>query len=150
MALLYTGTDGMTLYYLWYLLFACLGAFYADIYISFLLLDLIVKNPTTADILDAVVIPRNSLIVAFIMGAFVIYIYTFFIFIYMPYRITADDDMTPGGMEGDDCVTLWGCYKYVFAYGFRAGGGIGEMLYVDVGDAAWLLLSFFLVVTVAA
>ncbi len=149
MAMAYTGTDGMTLYYFWYLLFAGLGAFYADIYITYLLLDLIVKNPTTADILDAVVIPRQSLIVAFIMGAFVIYIYTFFIFLYMPYRITADDDMTPGGMEGDDCVTLWGCYKYVFAYGFRAGGGVGEVMFVDVGDAAWLHLTFFLVVTVA-
>jgi inositol 1,4,5-triphosphate receptor type 3 len=148
-AILYTAMDGMTLYYLWYLLFACLGAFYEDIYITYLLLDLIVKNPTTADILNAVVIPADSLIVAFIMGAFVIYIYTFFIFIFMPYRITADDDMTPGGMDGMNCVTLWGCYKYVFAYGFRAGGGVGEVMFVDVGDAVWLHLTFFLVVTVA-
>ena len=118
-------------------------------YITFLLLDLIVKNPTTADILLSVVNPHKSLIVAFIMGAFVIYIYTFFIFVFMPYRIIADDDMTPGGMDGLDCITLWGCYKYVFAYGFRAGGGVGEVMFADVGNAVWLHLTFFLVVTVA-
>ena len=67
----------------------------------------------------------------------------------MPYRIIADDDMTPGGMDGLDCETLWGCYKYVFAYGFRAGGGVGEVMFGDVGDAVWLHLTFFLVVTVA-
>ena len=148
-SILYTATDPMTLYYIWYLLFACLGAFLHDMYITFLLLDLIVKNPTTADILLSVVNPHKSLIVAFIMGAFVIYIYTFFIFIYMPYRIIADDDMTPGGMDGLDCITLWGCYKYVFAYGFRAGGGVGEVMFGEVGDAVWLHLTFFLVVTVA-
>ena len=147
--LLYTALDPMTLYYIWYLLFACLGAFHHDMFITFLLLDLIVKNPTTADILNAVVIPRAQLIVAFILGAFTIYIYTFFIFIFYPYRITSDDDGTPGGSDEMDCVTLWGCYKYVFAYGFRAGGGVGDVMYHDVGNAAWLHMTFFLIVTIA-
>jgi len=146
---LYTAFDPMTLYYCWYLLFACLGAFYHDMFITFLLLDLIVKNPTTADILAAVVIPRKQLAVAFVLGAFTIYIYTFFIFQFMPYRITADDDMSPGGMDNLDCVTLWGCYKYVFAYGFRAGGGIGDVMAHDIGNAIILHITFFLVVTVA-
>jgi hypothetical protein len=146
---LYTALDPMTLYYCWYFLFACLGAFYHDMFITFLLLDLIVKNPTTADILNSVLIPKNQLAVAFVLGAFTIYIYTFFIFYFMPYRLTADDDGTPGGADEMDCVTLWGCYKYVFGYGFRQGGGIGDIMYHDIGYPMLLHYTFFLIVTVA-
>ena len=76
---LYTATDGMTLYYLWYLSFSVLGMAYDNMFIIFLLLDIVAKNATTRDILNAVLYPWKQLVVAFILGIFIIYIFTFFI-----------------------------------------------------------------------
>ena len=76
----YTATDGMTMYYLWFLLFSVMGNAYDPMYITFLpFLYLIFNNPTIADILNAVIQPIKQLVVALILGIFIIYIFTFFI-----------------------------------------------------------------------
>ena len=145
----YTAFDGMTIYYLWFLLFALLGVAYDTMYLPFLLLDIVVKNPTTRDILNSVIQPRQQLAVAFILGIFIIYIYSFFLFAYEP---LAPQDLNNflalGGTQMSDCNTLWGCFKFAFAYGFRQGGGIGDVIEHDIGNMSFMHITFYLFVTV--
>ena len=150
--ILYTALDGMTIYYLWFLLFALLGAAYDTMYLPFLLLDIVVKNPTTRDILNSVIQPRQQLGVAFILGIFLIYIFSFFLFAYEP--LAPQDlnnfvSLSGTGAQLADCNTLWGCFKFAFVYGFRQGGGIGDVIQHDIGDMAMMHIIFFLFVTTA-
>jgi hypothetical protein len=77
--ILYTATDAKTMYYFLYLLLSLLGLFIADYFLPFLLLDIVAKNATTRDILNAVVIPRKQLIMTVVLAVFVTYIYSYFL-----------------------------------------------------------------------
>lgn len=49
---------------------------------------------------------------------------------------------------GDVCSSMWKCVKYVFCYGLRQGGGIGDLLPLTV-LSRWLIDTlFFIVVTI--
>ena len=68
----------MTLYYFVYTILAFVGWIWNNIFLIFLLFDIVVKNSTVRDILNSVVIPRHQLMMASLLGVFVIYIITFF------------------------------------------------------------------------
>jgi hypothetical protein len=54
-----------------------------------------------------------------------------------------------GVFPGDnDCVDLWGCFKFVLCYGLRQGGGIGDIMNLSIGDQWISDLTYFLVVSV--
>eukprot|EP01037_Dinobryon_pediforme_P016723 gene16723-16903_t len=78
----YTAAEPMTLYYLGYLAFVLLGSLYSYNFLPFLLLDIIVKNSTTQDVLNSVIFPRNQIAVGAILTMFIIHIYGFFLFLY--------------------------------------------------------------------
>jgi hypothetical protein len=71
-------SDAMSIYYLGYLTISILGYVIDNYFLSLLLLDIIVKNSTTRDVLKAVVKPRKQILMACILGVFVIYIFAFF------------------------------------------------------------------------
>ena len=75
----YTAAEPMTLYYLGYLAFVLLGSLYSYNFLPFLLLDIIVKNSTTQDVLNSVIFPRNQIAVGAILTMFIIHIYGFFL-----------------------------------------------------------------------
>jgi len=75
----YTFTEPLTLYYTYYVILACLGLFVQNYYCALLLLDIIVKDSTTRDVLNSIVSPRKQLIMAFILIVFVVYIFSFFV-----------------------------------------------------------------------
>ena len=58
--------------------FALMGLVHSDIWVAFLLFDLIVKDPTTADVLTAIYYPRKQLGMACVLGLFVTYIHAYF------------------------------------------------------------------------
>ena len=78
-AMIYTATDGLTMYYFVYLTFCLLAINYSDVFLTFLLLDIVVKNSTTRDVLNAVIYPRKQLGMTLILGIFVGYIFAFII-----------------------------------------------------------------------
>jgi hypothetical protein len=78
-ALLNVASDSLTMYYVIYLLISFLGVFQENYYCSLLLLDLVVKDATTRDVLNAIVTPRKQLFFALILMLFVIYIFSYFI-----------------------------------------------------------------------
>ncbi|KAJ1428063.1 hypothetical protein B484DRAFT_450044, partial [Ochromonadaceae sp. CCMP2298] len=146
-AVLMTASDPKTLYFFAYLLLSLLGLLAADYYLPFLLLDIVAKNATTRDVLNAVVIPRQQLLMTVVLAIFVTYIFAYFIFKYFRDQL--------GGIYGDgiypgsgDCKNLWGCFKFVLCYGIRQGGGVGDVMELSIGSR-WLIDSaYFLVVIV--
>jgi inositol 1,4,5-triphosphate receptor type 3 len=89
--------------------------------LTFLLLDIVVKNSTTRDVLNAVVFPRKQLMATLILGMFLGYIFSFFLF----YNFR--DEMQDGATK-NDCDTLLHCMQTCLSYGLRYGGGINEQL----------------------
>ena len=78
--ILYTALEPMTVYYIGYLAFTILG-FINYSFMPFLLLDIIVKNSTTQDVLNAVIFPRNQIMMGAIIILFIMNIYSFFLVI---------------------------------------------------------------------
>jgi hypothetical protein len=78
----YTATDGMTLYYVIYLTISIFGVVLQNYYVTLLLLDIVVKNSTTRDVLNSVITPRKALGMGVLLQAFVIYIYAFYTVIF--------------------------------------------------------------------
>ena len=77
-SIIYSAIDGMTAYYVWFLVVSILAVVLADYYMSVLLLDIVVKDATTRAVLRAVVTPWKALAMGALLQAFVIYIYSFF------------------------------------------------------------------------
>jgi hypothetical protein len=78
-SILYTALDPMTLYYVWYFSFTILGQFFSYDFLPFLLLDIIVKNATTRDVLNAVIVPRKQILAGAVVIVFIVQIYAFFL-----------------------------------------------------------------------
>jgi hypothetical protein len=76
---LYTAAEPMTMYYLWYLSFTVLGGYVSYDFLPFLLLDIIVKNSTTRDVLNAVIVPRRQIAMGGVVILFIVQIYSFFL-----------------------------------------------------------------------
>ena len=62
---------------------------------------------------------------------------------------SAVQDQNHFGSYLDYCNSLWGCFKFMFVYGFRQGGGIGDAMMEDIGNMSFLHISYFLIVTIA-
>ena len=93
---------------------------------SFLLLDIIVKNSTTRDVLKAVSLPARQLFATTLLALFVMYIFAFSIFVWFR------DDMPRSGLGADasegECSTLYGCLQTTIGFGMRKSGGIGDYM----------------------
>ena len=140
-ALMYTALDPMTMYYLIYVIIAILGTAVAHYFIALLLLDIVVKDVTTGDVLNAVIQPRVQLGYALLLGTFVIFIFSFYTFWY--YRDSVDSgDVDPF------CNTLYDCTKFCISYGLQNGGGIGDNMYHAKDERLLLDLMWFIVVLV--
>jgi hypothetical protein len=74
-----TASDPKTVYFCAYLVLSLLGLLAADYYLPFLLLDIVAKNATTRDVLNAVMIPRKQLGMTVVLAVFVTYIFSYFI-----------------------------------------------------------------------
>ena len=66
--------DPLTLYYFVYLVFAAIGENVLFL-LTFLILDIVVKNSTARDVIKAVVYPSKALLMSFLLMAILMYIY---------------------------------------------------------------------------
>lgn len=139
-AIMATSLDFMTMYYFLYLFLACsvqsnpaLG--------TLLLLDIVVKNSTTRDVLNAVVYPWKSLFFTVLLGLFIIYIFAMNVFLDFPDDFVADGSAL-------DCSTLFKCFKASSNYGLRLSGGIGDIMTHTLKDRLILDIGYFVIVLV--
>ncbi|KAJ1386101.1 hypothetical protein B484DRAFT_302257, partial [Ochromonadaceae sp. CCMP2298] len=129
--------EPLTAYYVIYLVISILGVVLENYYCALLLLDIIVKNSITRDVLMAMVTPWKQLVMATLLQAFVIYIYSFYIFYFFP------NDVDDGW-----CNSLYACLKFTLSYGLQNGGGVGDGFIHSVGQRLLLDLSFYCIVIV--
>jgi hypothetical protein len=146
MALLNTMLDAMTLYYFIYTLFAALGLKFR-IFSAFLLLDIIVKDPTSQDVINAIVYPRRQLGATALLGFFVVYIFAMIVF----QSFSDDFSYTDEGPEGsfpEDCRSLLRCFAVTMMYGLRLSGGIGDIMKHTWSTRLWIDFLYFLIVLI--
>lgn len=111
MAIIWTALDPMTLYYLVYVLMACLSL-RVDHILPFFLLDVVIKNSYAMDVMIAVFYPIKQLVIAVILFLFVMYIFGITMFL--------EPEINEGLEFPEDCESLWKCYKFVAGYGISA------------------------------
>jgi hypothetical protein len=87
-------TDGMTVYYVIYLLICIFGLVFNDFWTTFLLLDIIVKNGVCRNVLNSVVYPYKQLGMTLILGLFVAYIYAYLYYTYFAGDLYASEPIT--------------------------------------------------------
>lgn len=138
--------DGMTFYYWGYFAFCICGKYVENyLFLPLLLLDLVMKNSTAMDVVNAIVIPRKELALVCIICVFVVHLYTHFIFHYFRDEFYSFNYKTP---LYTDCTTFFSCFTSALRYGLSQPGGIGDELNHTVGDRFLLDLTFFLVVII--
>lgn len=101
------------LYYLGYMILAFLGLFVHPFCYSFHLTEIIVRYPTMRNVIDAVVKPRQAIILTFIL--FVIMSYFFTLIGYLAF------DKYYGGF----CESTYECLLTTIDQSFKVNGGVG-------------------------
>ncbi len=139
-AALQTALDPVLLYYLLYLAVSLLGIFSTDLFSTFLLLDIVMKNSTTRDVLNSVVYPRKQLGMTVVLGIFVAYIFSFIEFYYFRDEFVGD--------AAGNCQNLWSCMKVVTGYGLRLGGGIGDIMRHTLGKRYSVDMLYYIIVLI--
>jgi len=125
-----TALDPMTLYYLVYVLMACLSTA-LDYILPFFLLDVVIKNSYAMDVMIAVFYPIKQLSIAVVLFLFVMYIFGIAMFL--------EPSLNQGLVYPDDCESLWKCYKFVAGYGISAD----LSFYVAGLNAIWVYMVAF-------
>jgi hypothetical protein len=175
LSVLYTSTDGMTVYYFIYVIVCGLAINVSDILLTFLLLDIVVKNSTTRDVLYSVINPRKQLAMTVLLGVFVIYIFSFFIvstslpcpcplfssplppnppppsfpvLLFLSAQFYNFRGEMLDGLTKKDCSTLWKCFQFSVGYGLRFPNGVSEQMNHTLGDRYPVDVLYFLVVLV--
>eukprot|EP00941_MAST-03F_sp_MAST-3F-sp1_P005851 g5851.t1 len=113
-----------TSYYLLYCTCAILGSAGYYWVFSLHLLDIVVRDETTRNVLKAVIQPIYQLAMASVLGIFVMFIFSLIYFLQWP------DDFSDG-----ECQYLWSCFFFVFRGGLQ--GNLADFLkfhQVDVVD----------------
>ena len=142
-AMLLSMTDGMTIYYIVYLGICLLALVTEESYwLPFLLLDIVVKNSTCRNVLNAVMLPYKQLGMTLVLGLFVTYIYAY---IYYTYFL-GDAFFGMGLIRAPK--NLFSFFIISWGWGLRAGGGNGDWFRHNINGRWMLDLSYFIIVNV--
>lgn len=124
--------DPLTLYYLCYVVFTSAGIEY-DVLITFLLLDIIVKNNYAMDVIIAIVYPFKQLLMA--IGLLLIFMYIFAMTLFLFYN-SSKHILYPSS-----CNTLYHCFIFVVYDGRSAD--FGPFLTQLIDEKSWILYTIF-------
>jgi inositol 1,4,5-triphosphate receptor type 3 len=139
-------TKSLTGYYVAYVVIALLGLKY-PIANSLLLYDILIKNPTSRDVLMAVVIPIKQLMATVVLGVFTIYFFA--LVIYENFQGDLPLASLEAGYTRRRCETLLACFQFTLGEGLRNGGGVGDVLLGDkMGPRFIVDFVFFLLVII--
>ena len=120
----YALTDILQMWYILYLVVTMVSVLKSYLFLSLLLLDFIVLDTTSRDVLYAVVIPARQLFSTFIIMVIVLYITAVIVFTFF-----RDEYLS---FEGDN-NTMWVSVVLAFNYGIRATEGLGQYMFDTTG-----------------
>jgi hypothetical protein len=124
LSLFYALTDFLQVWYFVYFGVTLLAIFKSYLFLSLLLLDFIVLDATSRDVLYAVVIPARQLFSTFIIMMIVLYITAVVIFVFFRNDYLSFED---------DNNTMWVSVVLAFNYGIRATEGLGQYMFDTTG-----------------
>lgn len=134
-ALLKTACDPLPLWYLVYFICTLLGLFYDPLFLCALLLDFVVLDSITRDVLFAVTDPARQILSTVALVTIVVYIFSVVLF-----------DMFWFDMTTFPETTLWETVKVGFAYGIRGEYGVSHEMTNTIGHRVILDVLFWVVV----
>ena len=146
MAAVHTAVDPMTMYYFAYTVLATV-AYFHPICSTALLLDIVVKSPTSRDVINAVVYPRRQLAATATLCFFVVYIFAFIIFQVYSDDFAYNDELDDADFP-EDCKTLLRCFVVTLMYGMRLSGGQGDVMEHTWRTRLWVDYAYFIIVLV--
>jgi len=138
-AIIFALTDPMPFWYICYLGVSILSLWKSYLFTSILLLDFVVMDSTSRDIMYAVVYPARQLATAIFIILIMVNVFAGIVFTF--YR----DEFDLDNMEGD---TLWKTYKLAITYGVRANEGIGAYMKPNTSSRFVMDMFFYLIITV--
>lgn len=105
-------------------LFCLLGLTLSKLFLAFLMIDIITLSPLLENVISAFSMKKKALIIVFMFGSVLIYIFTSIIYFTMLKQnwVFADDD------DLEMCYNFLQCYIMTLNFGMRSGGGIGEVI----------------------
>ena len=134
-SVLRTISDPIPLWYVVYLLFAFLGLLYNPLFLCALLLDFVVIDSTTRDVLFAVTDPVRQLLSTLALICIVAYIFAAIIFqAYWTDIISFTDN------------SLWDTLKVAVFYGVRGEYGVSHEMTPTLGERVILDIAFYILV----
>ena len=132
-------TGKLPLWYFCYLAVSVLALLRSYLFLSVLLLDFIVSDSTSRDVLYAVVIPARQLLSTFIMMVVALYITAVLVFVYFR---TDYQHFTDENDSMFDSVLL------AFTFGIRATEGLGQVMFDSTGNRIILDVVIYFVIVV--
>jgi len=136
-SLIAAGSEPITLWYTVYLVVACIALKYDKLWLTCLLLDWVMLDSTTRDVLRAVQYPARQLMATLIIILICINIFAGILF--TEYRM---DIIT------FDVTTLWDCFKMCFSYGLRGEYGVSHEMSETLGLRMIFDMTFYIIVSI--
>jgi hypothetical protein len=110
-------------YFGFYIFSSLLGIFLHPFFYSLLLLTIVVLSTTLNYVVKAITTHLGQLLLTVVMMILVIYCYAILSAEFFFDKFSSNQ---PGAVYYN-CTQMWDCVLYVFNYGLRSGGGIGEV-----------------------
>ena len=132
-------TDPMPLWYSIYLGFTVLSLLKNYLFLSILLLDFIVMDSTSRDIMNAVIYPARQLATALIIIMIMVLIFSGAVFYFFRHDFDLED------VHG---ASLFDTIKLLVTFGVRANEGIGAYMTPNIHSRFILDMLFFLIIVV--
>ena len=125
----FIATDGFFMYLIFYITISVIGVAFDQIYLSFLLLDFVIRFKTLRNVIQSVTRNKYALILTGVLILIIIYIYASIAFFFLRSlmynnNLNANDDTTVGESWWDTMIS-W--YFNMISNGLRPGGGIGDV-----------------------
>jgi hypothetical protein len=134
-AMVYTLMDPLPLWYSIYFLFTFLALFENRLFLSLLLLDFAVLDPTTRHLLDAVKNPARQLAATLVIIVIVLNVFAGVVFYF--YR---------NEVIGFDIHSMWESFKLGLSYGIRGEYGVSHEMTNTLGVRMIVDLAFYFIV----
>eukprot|EP01038_Epipyxis_sp_PR26KG_P012176 gene12176-16306_t len=134
-AILYTIIDPLPCWYFIYFLFTIASLLFDRLFITVLLLDWIVLDPTTADLMLAILNPAKQLAATLVILVIMMNLFTGVIFAL--YRTD---------VIGFDIYDMWEAFKLSLSYGFRGEYGVGHEMVNTLGPRLILDVIFYFII----
>ena len=138
-ACLKTLTHRMTMWHTVYLCVSVLSILKSYLFLSILLLDFIVVDSTSRDVMNAVIYPARQLATALIIIMIMVNIFSGAVFFFFRHDFDLDN------VYGE---TLFDTFKLLITFGVRANEGVGAYMTPNIHTRFILDMFFFLIIVV--